>query len=65
MNTYICSQTLYILILVTRKVLLVESVIPSESISHVWAAKKTAYVSDEENRLFIVGFNGNKRTGKY
>ena len=45
---------------IVQKSVVLESAIPSESITRVWSSKKTAFIADEENRIFAVGFTADR-----
>ena len=39
---------------ISKRMTLIENAIPSQSISRIWCYKKTCFISDQENCIFVV-----------
>ena len=39
---------------ISKRMTLIENAIPSQSISRIWSYKKTCFISDQENCIFVV-----------
>jgi len=42
---------------ISKRMTLIENAIPSQSMTRIWSYKKTCFISDQENCIFVVSFN--------